>query len=157
MTLSTLLIVAECRTRVTYELSDGLALRRFSLSRVRDNKQPISFPSSYYIYVMSFVLRKIVHAINKLSSNRIKSVMICNKQRKGLTTGIATPPPSPPLSHHALLNTPPLAPGNVFHKSNFSHLVPRIYEMRQTAYAANETTCKRMLMSVSILIKLRLV
>lgn len=38
MTLSTLLIVAECRTRVTYELSDGLALRRFSLSRVRDNK-----------------------------------------------------------------------------------------------------------------------
>lgn len=79
MTLSTLLIVAECRTRVTYELSDGLALRRFSLSRVRDNKQPISFPSSYYIYVMSFVLRKIVHAINKFSSNRIKSVMICNK------------------------------------------------------------------------------
>lgn len=65
--------------------------------------------------------------------------------------------PSPPLSHHALLNTPPLAPGNVFHKINFSHLVPRIYEMRQTAYAANETTCKRMLMSVSILIKLRLV
>lgn len=38
MTLSTLLIVAECRTRVTYELRDGLALRRFSLSRVRDNK-----------------------------------------------------------------------------------------------------------------------
>ena len=76
MTLSTLLIVAECRTRVTYELSDGLALRRFSLSRVRDNKNKrlsLSFPSSYYIYVMSFVLRKIVHAINKLSSNRIKS------------------------------------------------------------------------------------
>ena len=43
MTLSTLLIVAECRTRVTYELSDGLALRRFSLSRVRDNKnKPLS-------------------------------------------------------------------------------------------------------------------
>lgn len=77
MTLSTLLIVAECRTRVTYELSDDLALRRFSLSRGRDNKNKrlslISFPSSYYIYVMSFVLRKIVHAINKLSSNRIKS------------------------------------------------------------------------------------